>query len=219
MAPVLARVAADWHRLTGDFGADPGPADTQLASLLTAYTAPARHYHDIRHIDALLRLSEGHRTRLTDRAAVDFAIFYHDAIYDPSRHDNEAASAALARESLLAMGAPASLVDKVARYAEATDHATAAARHAPGGDPDLDHLIDFDLSILGAEPHDYDRYATAIRLEYAIYPDAAYASGRAKVLRHLLTLPALYRVPAHVHAWTPRARANLERELAALSAA
>ncbi len=217
MAPqATTGVAARWHRLVNDLGVDAAAADTELAALVSAYTDPARHYHDIRHIAALLALSQRHRAALADPAAIDLAILYHDAVYDPSRHHNEAASAALARERLMALGAPARLVDNVASWIEATDHAANAARRPPGADRDLDHLLDFDLSILAAAPADYDAYAAAIRREYGHYSDASYREGRAAVLRRLLSLPALYRVPELASAWTSRARSNLARELAAL---
>ena len=50
--------------------------------------------------------------------------------------------------------------------------------------------------------------------EVAHVPDELFRAGRATVLRQLLDLPALYRL---MPSWEPRARANLERELAGLT--
>lgn len=183
---------------------------------MSAYTGPARHYHGLDHIDALLSLSAQHRAELRDPVAVDIAIYFHDAVYDPARRDNEMASAALARTELGMLGARRDLIDTVAAYIEATAHTAATALAHPGHDTDLDHLLDFDLSALAAEPHNYDAYALAIRREYAIYPDDAYARGRARVLEGLLESKCLYRVPALSAMWEVRARANLARELASL---
>jgi len=70
------------------------------AELISAYTAPDRHYHDLRHVEALLGLSDACASAITDRDAVEAAIWFHDAIYDTRRSDNEERSAALARFGL-----------------------------------------------------------------------------------------------------------------------
>ena len=48
-------------------------------------------------------------------------------------------------------------------------------------------------------------------------PDGAYQVGRAKALRELLDRPALYRIPVLHSRWELPARANVHRELRALS--
>ena len=214
----LAAVTARWHEIAAIAFASPtGNAAAALDRLATAYGAPGRHYHDLRHIENLLAHSGGLRSSLADPIAVDLAILYHDAVYDPARRDNEEASAALAREALERLGASPSLVTKVAYYVEATKHIGAVTPFPEPPDNDLDHLLDFDLAILAAEPATYDAYAQAIRREYAIYSSDAYGKGRANVLRALLAMPALYRVPSLAAAWTQQARANLERELSTIA--
>src|SRR5260370_12614532 len=52
------------------------------AELVSAYTAADRHYHDLRHIEALLGLADACAGAITDRDAVEAAIWFHDAIYD-----------------------------------------------------------------------------------------------------------------------------------------
>ena len=98
------------------------------------------------------------------------------------------------------------------RFVEATKHAAAAAT----SDTDLDHLLDFDVSILAAEPVAYEAYARAIRKEYAIYPDLIYRPGRAKVLRAFMAQPSIYRAPELAAMWEARARVDLAAELARL---
>ena len=217
MAPEIARISAHWQDLAAAaFRADDRIVTTELDRLLDAYTHASRHYHDISHIDALLTLSNEHRAELADAVAVDLAIFYHDAVYDPARRDNEAASAALALVCLRTLGLDEISIQKVVLYVEETMHIGGAATENSIPDLDLDHLLDFDLSILAAEPAAYNDYAQAIRREYAIYPDPAYRQGRITVLRRLLEMPRLYRVPALAAVWESRARANLARELALL---
>lgn len=225
-----AIIADRWRSLLGS------EAEAGLRELIARYGDAGRHYHNLDHIAALLALSEEQASSLADRGTVDLAILYHDAVYAPSRKDNEEASAALARERLTELGRPAAQVETVARYIEATKHAGAdasvgrssagvdaslgrsgAGADATVGNSDLDHLLDFDLSILGAEPAAYEAYAAGIRREYAIYPDLLYRPGRAKVLRAFLAMPRIFRVPALAERWDAQARANLSNELARLA--
>ena len=215
MTPEIARITARWRELGSIFRADEGSCSEALGGLIEAYSGAARHYHDCRHIDALLELSRAHRTLLADPVAVDLAIIYHDAVYEPSRPDNEAASGAMAAGWLGRLGVSDFLIDKVCGYIEATKH-VGGAPEAGVADPDLDHLLDFDLSVLAAEPAVYDAYAAAIRREYSVYPDTLYRRGRAGVLTKLLAMPSLYRTPALKAQWEIRARENLARELAGL---
>jgi predicted metal-dependent HD superfamily phosphohydrolase len=85
-----------------------------------------------------------------------------------------------------------------------------------GGDTGGALLADADLAVLAAGRGDYDRYAAAVRREYAHVPEDAFRTGRAAVLESLLALPALYRIVPPRSEWEVRARANLKRELEAL---
>ena len=51
-------------------------------------------------------------------------------------------------------------------------------------------LLDADLAVLGSEPAAYQAYVTGVRAEYGHVDDAAWATGRAAVLRGLLDRPA-----------------------------
>jgi predicted metal-dependent HD superfamily phosphohydrolase len=204
-----------WRQITSGGRAQFEAIDTEFHGVMAAYGEPGRHYHDVRHLSALLALSDAHASHLSDRDAVDLAIFYHDAVYNPARADNEERSAALARDRLAHLGIDADLIEKIANYIVATKHAAVAIdpRETRSSNADLAYLLDFDLSVLAAEPGAYTDYAAGIRQEYAIYPDAAYRVGRAAVLRKFLALPRLYHVPQLAALWEARARANLEREL------
>jgi predicted metal-dependent HD superfamily phosphohydrolase len=112
---------------------------------------------------------------------------------------------------LAGLGAPPAIVDDVNRLVLLTAGHVTERRDRDGA-----LLCDADLAVLAGSPADYDAYAAAVRREYAHVPDADFRAGRADVLRRLLALPALYRVPKLRAAWEPAARANLERELAGL---
>jgi predicted metal-dependent HD superfamily phosphohydrolase len=203
-----------WQALTARLGFAQAPSAAVFDELAQAYSEPGRHYHNLGHIAQLLSLLDQYGQDMHSRDAMELAIFFHDAVYVPIRSDNEAASAALARARLTALGGAETLVREVERLILATRHGTALADAV--GDPDLALLVDLDLSILGAERAVYAAYAAAIRREYAIVPDLVYRPGRRRVLAEFLGRPRIYATPRLYEAWEAAARANLEWEGAAL---
>jgi predicted metal-dependent HD superfamily phosphohydrolase len=208
----LQRIIEDSLRV---FGADAASIATAARDLVAAYGEAGRHYHGRAHIEALLRLAGTHRDRLVDPASIELAIFYHDAVYDPTRSDNEVRSAGLAREHLIQLGAPPPVVERVAFLIDLTRH---GATEPPPNDDDALCFLDWDLSVLGAAPQTYDAYAAAIRREYAHVPEDAYRHGRGSVLSGFLAQPAIYRTAQFRLLWEAKARSNIERELAVLTA-
>lgn len=175
------------------------------------YQEAHRAYHGLAHIEALLAGQRAHHALIQDHEAVTLAIWFHDVIYDTSRQDNEERSALLAGEMLAQAGAAPGLIDSVQRKVRATQ------RHEwTDGDPDTAVFLDLDLAILAVAPQAYDRYASQIAQEYGWVPEPAYRQGRAKVLQAFLDRPHIYFTPALRAIWEAAARANLERELAAL---
>lgn len=188
----------------------------QLDALLGRYREPHRHYHGlghltwtIRHVHELAR----HET-VTDLGAVVAAAFFHDAVHDPTRVDNERASARLARTSLGELGWTIGRADAVATMVLAT----AGHLDTPESDHDTDTavLLDADLAVLGTEPGAYHAYVNGVRAEYAHLDDAAWRTGRRDVLRRLLARAPIYLTPTARGRWESRARANLVAELATL---
>lgn len=181
------------------------PRETALRdALLTRWSSPGRHYHDVRHLASCL-------TALADLGCGDrqvhLAAWFHDAVYDGRPGEDEEASARLTERELAGL-LPDADVAEVARLVRLT------AGHAPDpGDARGALLVDADLSILGAIPGRYHVYVRDIRLEYAHLDEATFASGRTAVLRRLLALDPLYRTPAGVRMWAHRARTNLAEEL------
>jgi predicted metal-dependent HD superfamily phosphohydrolase len=211
-----AHLRTRWQALAVRLGiAQQGaPAAALLDELARAYAQPSRHYHNLDHIAALLELLDRHGQGVRNRDAMELAIFFHDAVYAPTRSDNEEASAALARERLTGLGVKDDLIAEVERLILATRHGQSLAD--ADSDPDLALLLDLDLSILGAERATYAAYAEAIRREYAIVPDTIYRPGRRRVLAEFLGRARIYATPSLHDLWETAARANLEWESAAL---
>ena len=187
----------------------PGAPDLRDA-LLAAYADPTRGYHDTRHLTEVLdRLDElgGPATALP----VVLAAWFHDAVYD-GRPGAEDRSAAWAERDLPAAGVDAATVAEVARLVRLTES------HRPAEDDLVGGLLsDADLAILAATDERYAAYVADVRREYADVPDELFALGRAAVLRDLLDKPHLFHSPTARARWEDRARANVARELAALT--
>jgi predicted metal-dependent HD superfamily phosphohydrolase len=195
-----------WAALAGD-----SPTSrTEWAALVAAWSEPHRRYHDLGHLAAVLGLVGELGGAAADPDAVRLAAWYHDAVYDPERTDNEQVSAERARAGLRGL-VPDERIDEVARLVLLT----------AGHDPEPDDangavLADADLAVLAGPPDAYAAYASAVRAEYGHLSDAEFTAGRVAILERLLALPTLYRLPAVTDEWTPRARANLTAELTLL---
>ena len=221
MAAVTSMAAVDslverWRAAVRGAGAtdDDGAIDTAARDLLARWSEAQRRYHDATHLTAVLDVVDRYADLAAHPDRVRLAAWLHDAVYDP-RADagiNERDSAVLATDLLTRLGVPPEDATDVATLVALTDGHAAA-----DGDPDGSLLCDADLAILAADPDRYAAYAAAIRDEYAHVPDDAFRSGRARILRALLDLPSIYRLPPLRHAWEERARANLTAELARLN--
>lgn len=190
--------------------------DEALKNELSAlYDAPSRHYHGMEHIRALLELARQYRAELADPEAVEAAIWFHDAIYDSRAKDNEAQSAALARERL-AGRIDAGRLDRIAAMIEATATHRLPDLGDSGGLRDAALFLDMDLSVLGAEPGAFAAYELAVREEYGWVPEAAWLTGRASVLKGLLARDAIFHTPEFRGRFEAQARRNMAASLAAL---
>lgn len=176
--------------------------------LLARWGEEHRRYHDLRHLASCL----GALGALgSDDRLVHLAAWFHDAVYDGTPGDDEERSARLAEERLDGV-LPSRDVTEVARLVRLT-----ASHEAEPGDDRGAHLLDADLSILGALPGRYHVYTRDVRLEYAHVADADFAAGRAAVLRHLLGQDPLFRTPTGAQLWARQAHANMTAELEALA--
>lgn len=181
--------------------------------LSEAYSQPHRHYHNIAHLEAMFRSYDEVRDRLEAPHVFEWAIWYHDAVYDPLRSDNEEQSALLAEKRLAALGLPPEQVESCTAMIRATQtHLLPPEKVLP----DLPYLLDIDLSVLGQAWVNYEVYAREIRLEYAAYPDESYRPGRKAVLERMLARERLFQTELFFERFEARARENLAREAKSL---
>jgi predicted metal-dependent HD superfamily phosphohydrolase len=213
---VVTSLGERWRAAVRGAGAtaDDGAIDAAGRELLALWSEPHRRYHDVTHLTAVLDVMDRYADLAAHPDRVRLAAWLHDAVYDPraAAGMNERDSAVLATDLLARLGVAPEVATDVATLVALTDGHAAA-----DGDPDGSLLCDADLAILAADPDRYAAYTAAVRDEYAHVPDDAFRSGRAQILRALLGLPSIYRLPPLRRAWEERARANLTAELIRLS--
>lgn len=184
------------------------------ADLLGRYAEPQRRYHDLAHLDDVLRHVDELAEHARDVRVVRLAAWFHDAVYDPTAADNEERSARLAETTLSELRVEDGIVAEIARLVRGT------ADHAPEpGDLDAEVLCDADLAILASGPERYQMYVEGVRAEYEHVDDHAFARGRAAVLRGLLARDPMFSTPTARDRWEAAARANVTSELARLDRA
>lgn len=199
-----------WEQLVQPYADSSRAAAGCLAEIMQAYGHKSRHYHNLRHVASLLKLSDQYGSLLQDSTVVDFAIFYHDIIYKVPGSGNEHKSAVLAAKRLQYMAVPAAVAEQVRLFIEATaTHDVVTVQH-PG---DLAYFLDFDMSVLGAPWNDYEAYLKGVRKEYKWYPGMVYKPGRRKFLATTLAKQHIFFTDAFQQMFEAPARANMQREL------
>jgi predicted metal-dependent HD superfamily phosphohydrolase len=197
-----------WRALAAAYTNEEAAVDAAFKSLSDLYSAEGRFYHNLSHVESLLALARELKKTVVDYDSVQFSIWFHDAVYDTRRTDNEERSADLAEESLTKLRVPAKTISAVREMILATkQHGDAP------GPPDLPIFLDLDLSILGAPDAVYTRYAAAIRKEYSWVPEPLYKQGRANILKGFLGRDFVFLTEAARKKFERPARINLQREL------
>lgn len=195
-----------WQRAWSGLGAS-GDGAREYNELVAHYAQPDRHYHSLQHLAECVVWFESVAVMAQHPAEVEAALWFHDAIYDPTRQDNEACSAAWAHSALSAAGVLPERASRVQRLVLATQHTAAP------GSADERLLVDIDLSILGASEERFAQYQQQIRAEYAFVPDDVFARKRPAILRAFMDRPRIYSTEHFRSELEGRARSNLRRAL------
>lgn len=194
-----------WLKYARGIGIE-APAIPLLTQLIASWGEPQRHYHTLRHLQECLDLLENWGRNSPVRNELGIALWFHDAIYDTTRHDNEDKSARWASQALTALEADPTAIALIGRLVRATKH-----RSSPRKAEGLDLMLDIDLAILGADRGRFEEYERQVRLEYAHVPDDAFARGRAEFVEAMLQRKHLFRTETAQTELEAKARQNLLR--------
>lgn len=185
--------------------------DALAAELLEAWSSPGRHYHQARHLLAVLEAVEQHKPA----NAFKLAAWFHDAVYDPTRTDNEELSAQWLERSTTELVRDGTLERADVTLALRMIRATARPLDPLPPDDPVGAFLDADFQIFASVSEDYDRYVRDVRREYAFVPDDMFAHGRRTFLESLQSAVEqrgfFFRHASPLAEWL--ARENLAREL------
>ncbi|MEO5845141.1 MAG: N-methyl-D-aspartate receptor NMDAR2C subunit [Caldimonas sp.] len=177
--------------------------------MTAAYREPHRHYHTLQHLGECLAQFDRVGSLAANPAEVEIALWFHDAIYDVKRADNEQRSADWLQAAARADGVADRTADRVSALILATRHAALPT----GADEQL--LVDIDLAVLGADEARFAEYERQIRAEYAFVPAPTFVTKRGALLAAFLGRTRIYSTPTLHDELEQRARANLARSIAA----
>jgi predicted metal-dependent HD superfamily phosphohydrolase len=180
--------------------------------LYLEYSDWSRHYHNLSHILSMLKLSEKYAAEIKKNNQFDLAIWFHDAIYNAKKKDNEIQSA----ELLVQLMQPY-LVKEDLMFIKSLILST--ANHVPLSLEDSDHhfFLDFDLAVLSADRTVYQLYSDAIKEEYkTFFSFLVYGGGRKRVLESFYSRSSLYFSPVFKNLYEQQARENIAWEIGQL---
>jgi predicted metal-dependent HD superfamily phosphohydrolase len=191
-----------WARVWAELGVRCASRET-YEKLIRRYCEPHRAYHTRQHLQECLQVRRRVNAACQAPAEVDLALWFHDAIYQPLRSDNELRSAqwleAVARDSGLGDEVRRRLYDLV--MVTRHDGAPRSADEAV--------LVDTDLAILGASAERFEEYDRQVRREYRYVPLFVYRRKRRQVLEGFLARGRIYTTAPYFAAFEQQARANL----------
>lgn len=203
-----------WHRLMAHLKL--APADAAFEALLAAYSEPSRHYHNVTHIEAMLRhfdtiVALPQQELLQQPHEIELAIWFHDAVYDVHSATNERDSAEWAARFLSQAGYPEAGIARVESAVMATLH----GHDVSSEDEAL--LVDIDLTILGTSESVYNEYEKNVRKEYAWVPWPIYSAKRTEILQGFLNQDVIYRTAYFQDKCETNARSNIKAAIVQLA--
>ena len=199
----LNRFQSLWRRCLNEAATDASAAIHQR--LVDAYSEPQRHYHSLAHIDHCLSIFDQCKSLAANPDALEIAVWFHDVIFEPGKHDNEASSAELYQE--LSAGVHDT------EFRELVDRLIMATLHDGRslGDNDAGYMIDIDLSSFGLPWEDFLRDSQHLREENAHLSDAEYYRRQGDFQSCLLARPRFYLTDFFCQRYEQQARDNLAR--------
>lgn len=175
--------------------------------LYESWSAESRRYHGIEHLVDCLRELDA-----ADAGAfVELALWYHDVVYEPMRHDSEERSAQALLADAADLGIPLEVALTVADLIRATAHADGS--EAPSSS-ERDLVVDIDLSILGRDALRFMEFEYGVEEEYAHVSTLTFRRARGRFLAGLLARPRLFRTEGFRKRYEQRARAQIADLLA-----
>ena len=199
-----ARFDALWRRCVVSPGST--SADEVQADLRRRLGGSDRRFHNLHHVGECLHRFDEVPSLLSDPAAVEIALWFHDAVYVPGDANNERYSA----ELFLAQSNGANPVfrRRVSGLILATRHIGEARSN------DRRFIEDIDLAGFGSTWEHFMREGDSLREEFAAQADAQYYAGQVSFLARLKQRPWFFATDYFRERYEAQAQENLDRLLA-----
>ena len=188
-----------------------GDFDSAFETLAMEYSGARRYYHTLRHVRNCLDEYSEVRDLAVSPNTLEFALWYHDIVYNTKSENNEARSAALAHQAAIDLGLPGFVRRGAFDLIMLTKH------NSKPDSEDGKIMVDVDLSILGSPVEEFDVYEEGIRKEYSGVKENVFKRERRKILQGFLERDPLYLTNHFREKYEDQAKANLERSIAKLS--
>jgi pantetheine-phosphate adenylyltransferase len=195
-----------WKRL----GAQGDPAQA-YQDLVGRYSAPDRFHHVLSHVARMLREYDRVKGCLVNPDAVETAAWFHDAILDSTRKDNEERTAILSQEMLEKAKLSPSFIQAVG------DHILATVYRATPKTKDQAYLQDMDIAVFGMPDRRFDEYERGIKDEYAWVPEQLFREARIDLLKEFRSREPIYQTEEFRQRYEQAAKRNLQRSIDLLS--
>ncbi len=201
-----------WTRLCDRLGvylADPGE---EFQGLEDSYSRPRRAYHNLDHVGFCLSEFDRIWFRASYPLAVELAIWWHDASYDPESTKNEERSAEL-------LGGFCDRAGVLQEVRDISRGIVLYSKHsARATEPDTQVFADADLAILGQPAAAFWAYEKAVAEEYRWVPRDIFRVKRAEILERFLGRQTIYCTGIFQDLYERAARENLRASIDALRA-
>lgn len=194
-----------FFQLISKYSTDEKIIESAWNKINTAYNKIGRYYHNLTHLEKMFHEFSEIASNIEQTDAFQFAIFYHDIIYNILKSDNEFKSAEIMEQEL-----------KNTHFKQielCKELILATKNHKKNSREDINYLIDIDLAILGSHKMDYSVYCNQIRKEYKVYPKILYNKGRRNVLYSFLEKDFIYHTAYFRDKYENKARENIQMEL------
>lgn len=190
-------------------------ANVAFDELVQRYSVPYRAYHSLEHhiAKALKTLDwaveKYGRWANIDWDSIEFALWYHDCVYDATKGDNEFRSAIIGSTWHTGIAVRTDKMPLIHSLIMATTH-----QHPP---KERWHLLemqvitDIDLAGLGGSWEEFTANGRKIRMEYAFADDTQWKEGRKKFAEKMLERSHVFSTELFRKEYEVRARENLTR--------
>ena len=181
--------------------------------ILTIYRGEDRYYHNLRHIEYMLKYIADFRSLSLDKTLsykekflLKLAIWFHDIVYEPGSDMNEERSAQRAVAFAEALGVLPEDLETLKWLVLVTKHKGTPQTYAE------EVICDLDLREL-ADEEQYMENAILVREEFSMYSDEEWLEGRKNFLEFMLNKEQIYHTDLYLDTREAQARYNLQKEL------